>query len=256
MSDLKKCMYLFALILIFSFNSFTANATTKDDTLASVVNFIKAQKSCDTETMMKNSQYFLKVDNVKEMYTVFCRRNPLEHAEITDISLINEDTALVSIQSTYKDMVNIRTTPVIKKDGQWKVIIGVPPSGVKSTGETQRTGKEAEVDQLFRDYTAAIKAQDIQKMKTFIKPAKDSRKEEIEGYLKAFSQQPAPEINVYGINMMSDSLAITQTEIKYPNHSYMQNLSVINENGQWKLIFGHTLTNSYIPKTGKSVNVK
>ncbi|MBG9654183.1 hypothetical protein [Cytobacillus firmus] len=253
---MKKVSLLFSLMLIFSFNGISASAASKEDALTAVVNFLKAQKSCDAEKMMNNSEYFLKVDNVKEMYTSYCRQNQLQHAKITDISLINEDTALVSIQSTYKNMVNIRTAPVIKKDGQWKVVIGVPPSGVKSRKERNPTGKEAEIEQFFKDYTTAIKAKDIQKMKTFVKIVRDSSKEKIDNHLEALTQQPTPEVITYGINIISENLAIAQTEIKYPNHSYMQNLSVMNENGQWKLIFGHPLTNSIIPKTGNSIDVK
>ncbi|SMQ80647.1 hypothetical protein SAMN05444673_3963 [Bacillus sp. OV166] len=243
-------------MLIFTFSSLSVNAATKEDALTTVVNFLKAQKNCNTDIMMSHSQYFHKVENVKEFYTRFCTENPLQQAKITNLNIVNEETALVSIQSTYKDMVNLRTTPVIKIDGQWKIVIGIPPSGVRSTKNQNRTRKEAEVEQLFKDYTNAIKAHDIQKMKTFIKILPKASNEKIEKHLEALSQQPTPEVTTYGINMISDSLAIAQVEIKYPNHSYTQNLAACNENGQWKMIFGHPLTNSFIPKGDKSVDIK
>lgn len=243
-------------MLIFSFNSLSVNAATKEDALTAVENFLKAQKNCNTDIMMSHSQYFLKIENVKEFYTRFCSENPLQQAKITNLSIVNEETALVSIQSTYKDMVTLKTAPVIKVDGQWKIIMGIPPSGVKSTENQNRVGKEAEVEQLFSDYTNAIKAQDIPKMKTFIKIIPRSSNDNIENHLKALSEQPTPEITTYGINMISDSLAIAQIEIKHPNYSYTQNLAVYNENGKWKLVFGHPLTNSFIPKSDKSVEIK
>lgn len=261
MSFVKKLPKLngkvaFFLMLIFSFSSLSVNAETKEDALAAVVNFLNAQKNCNIDNMLTHSQYFHNVDNVKEMYTSFCKGNPLQQAKITKLSIVNQETALVSIQSTYKDMVSLITTPVIKKDGQWKIIIGVPPSGVKSTKNENRVGKKAEVEQLFEDYTNAIKAHDFTKMKTFIKVLPKSGDERIDEHLKALSKQPTPEVTTYGINMISDTLTIAQIEIKYPNHSYTHNLAVTNENGQWKIIFGHPLTNSFIPKSGKSVDIK
>lgn len=253
---MKKISLLFALMVFLTFNNITVNATTKEDALTSVTHFLKAQKSCDAEKMMIHSQYLHKVDNVKELYTRYCRNNPLQQAKITDLSIINEDAALVSIQSTYKEMINVRTTPVIKKDGQWKVVIGVPPSGVKSKKEITPAGEEAEVEQFFRDYTAAIKAKDIEKMKTFVKVVRDSSKEKIENHLEALTQQPTPEVVSYGINLISENIAIAQIEINYPNHSYTQNVSVVKEDGHWKLVFGHALTNSFIPKPGKTIEVK
>ncbi|MDR7000161.1 hypothetical protein [Neobacillus niacini] len=252
--NLRKILLF--LIFIISFSSISVNAATKDDALAAVVNFLKAQKNCNTDMMVTHSQYFHKIENVKEFYTWFCTETPLEEAKITNLSIVNDETALVSIQSTYKEMVTLRTTPVVKIDGHWKIVMGIPPSGAKSTKKQNRSAKEAEVEQLFTEYTNAIKAHDIPKMKTFIKILPKSSNEKIEKHLKALSQQPTPEITTYGINMISDSLAITQVEIEYPNHSYTQNLAVFNEKGQWKLIFGHPLTNSFIPKSDHSVNIK
>ncbi|ETI67869.1 hypothetical protein BAVI_15311 [Neobacillus vireti LMG 21834] len=253
---LIKGKLCFALFLLLSFNGLSVEAATKDEALKAVENFLKAQKNCNVDIMVDNSEYFLKIENLKEMYTELCHKSPLKQAKITKFSLINEETALVSIQATYKEMINIRTTPVIKKDGKWKIVIGVPPAGVKNTNVTKRTAKEAEIAQLFKDYTDSIKARDMEKMKSFIKILPDSPDEKIEEHLQALSEQPIPEIITYGINYISESLAIVQVEIKFPKHTYAQNLSVTNENGQWKMIYGHLLTNSFIPNTGKSIDIK
>src|SRR4051812_34718741 len=113
---LIKGKLCFAMILILSFNGLGAEAATKDDAFTAVQNFLKAQKNCNVEMMVDNSEYFHKIENLKEMYTRYCHDNPLQQAKITKFSLVNEETALVSIESTYKKMINIRTTPVIKKD--------------------------------------------------------------------------------------------------------------------------------------------
>ncbi len=254
-SKLNGKVFLY-LMLIFSFSSLSVNAATKEDALTAVVNFLKAEKNCNTDIMMTHSQYFLKVENVKERYTRFCSENPLQQAKITNLSIVNEETAMVSIQSTYKDMVTLRTSPVIKIDGQWKIVMGIPPSEVKSKRNQNRSGREAEVEQLFKDYTNAIKDHDIPKMKTLIRILPKSSNEKIEKHLKALTQQPIPEVTTYGIKMISDSLAIAQVEMKYPKLSYTQNLVVYNESGKWKVIFGHPLTNSFIPKGDKSVDIK
>lgn len=243
-------------MLVFSFSSLNVNASTKDDALTSVLNFLKAQKNCNTEIMMTHSQYFLKIENVKEFYTRFCSEHPLQQAKITNFSIVNEETALVSIQTIYKDMVSLRTTPVIKIDGHWRIVMGIPPSEVKSTKNHNRIGKETEVEQVFKDYTNAIKTHDIAKMKTFIKLLPESNNEKIEKHLKALSHQPTPEVTPFGITVITDSLAIAQIEIKYPNYSYAQNLAVCNEKGRWKIVFGHPLTNAFIPNSNKSVDIK
>jgi hypothetical protein len=230
-------------------------AATKDDALSAAINFLKAQKKCDIETMANHSKYFRNIVNVKEFYSKFCNENPLQSATITNFNLINENTAFVSIQSVFKDTIHIRTSPVVKEDGKWKIILGIPPSGVRSTTNLNKEGKEAEVEQLFKDYANAIKGNDISKLKSFIKVVPD-KKVKIDEHLKALIQEPIPMVDTFGVNIISDSLAIAQIETKYQNHSYTQNIVTINENGQWKIIFGLPLTNSFIPKGAKSIKIK
>ncbi|WP_026575622.1 nuclear transport factor 2 family protein [Bacillus sp. UNC438CL73TsuS30] len=119
-----------------------------------------------------------------------------------------------------------------------------------------RSQKETEVVKLFEDYSKEIKSHDVSKMKTYIKTATKTSDNKIEQHLKAMAQGPTPDISTYGIKMITDSLAIAQIETKYPNHSYTQNLAVYNENGQWKIIFGQPMTNSFIPLSDKSIDVK
>lgn len=243
-------------MLILSFSSLNVDAATKEEALTAVMNFLKAQKSCNADGMIKNSQYFLKIDNLKESYTRFCSENPLQKAQITNLSVINDDLAFVSIQSTHKNMIHVRTSPVIKVDGQWKVVIGIPPSGVKGIKYSNKTERQDEIEQLFKDYNSAMRENNIAKMKTLIKVVPESSNEKIDEHLKMLSQQPTPQVTTYGINMVSESLAIAEIENKFPNHINTQNLAVYNENGQWKIIFGHLLTNSSIPRNGKTVDIK
>lgn len=247
---------IFFLILLFLFNSSSVVAATKDDVLATVVNFLEAQKNCNAVGMINNSQYFLKIENLKESYTRFCNEDLLQEAKITNLSLINNDIALVSIQSTHKNRINVRTSPVIKVDGQWKIVLGIPPSGVVSKNDSDKADKQGEINQLFKDYVNAIRENDTAKIKSLIKVVPDSNTEKIEKHLKGLSQQPVPQVNTSGISMISDSFAVIEAENKFPNHSYTQKLAVFNENGQWKIIFGHPLTNSSIPKNGNPVYIK
>ncbi|MFB5198531.1 hypothetical protein ACE198_27280 [Neobacillus sp. KR4-4] len=211
------------LMLLFIFNELSVNkkvnAASKDDALTSVVNFLNAQKNCNTEDMMKYSEYYLKINNLKDAFSSYCKRNPLQKAKITSLNIIDENIALVSVQSTYKNTLNIRTVPVVKEDGQWKIVMGIPPSGVKALNTT-RGEKESEVARLFEDYTNAIKSHDVTKMKTYIKTETKPSDTKIEQHLKAITQDPTPEITTYGIKMITDSLAIAQIETKYTNHSY------------------------------------
>ena len=243
-------------MLILPFSSLSVDAATKEDALSAVVNFLKAQKSCNADGMIKNSQYFHKIENLKESYSRFCRGNPLLEAQITNFSVINDDLALVSIQSTHKNMIHVRTSPVIKVDGQWKIVIGIPPSGVKGIKYSNKTEGQNEIEQLFKDYNSAMMENNISKMKNLIKVVPESDNEKIDEHLKMLSQQPTPQVTTYGINMVSESLAIAEIENKFPNHINTQNLAVYNENGQWKIIFGHLLTSASIPSNGKTIDIK
>jgi hypothetical protein len=243
------------LFTILTVNS-NVSAATKDDALSSVVSLLKAQQKCNFDEMIKHSQYLNNnISDLKEAYTSFCKRNPLQKAKITSLNIINENTALVSIQTTYKHTITLRTTPVIKKDGQWKVINGLPPSGVKSTN-LNRDASQVEVEKVFTNYANAIKEHDVSKMKNYIKAVPQKSDFKLEEHLKAITLGPIPEITTYGINMISETLAIAQVENKYPHHSITQNLAVCKENGQWKFIFGQPLTFSVIPVTKKPIEVK
>jgi len=249
----------FVVLLSFFINVVVVNpdasASTREDAQSSVVKFLKAHRDCDVAGMMKHSQYFREIGNQKEFYTSFCKHNPLQKAKITSLSIVNESTALVSIETTYKDRITLRTTPVVKKDGQWKVVIGVPPSGVKAITPS-RDGNKAEISKVFTDYVKAIKTQDLSKMKSYLKILDQTEDKKIDEHLKAMGQGPIPEMTSYGINILSDDLAIAEVEIKYPNHTFTHNLAVLNENGQWKIIFGHPLTISSVPVSGKPVEIK
>lgn len=248
-------VFLFFIIFV-SFNSLSVSASVKDDVSTTVSNFIQAQKNCNIDAMINNSRYFLEIENLTEFYTRHCSENPLQQASITDLRIVNNDLALVSILSTYRDRINIRTSPVIKDGGKWKVIIGIPPSEVKSIKNSKMGSREEEIAKLFNNYVSAIKANDINKMKMYIKVVTKSGNENIDEHLKELSRQPIPEVTTYGIKMISDSVAIVETENKFSTHSYSQNLAVYNDNGQWKIIFGYPLTNTYIPKSGKSIEIK
>ncbi|NRD80052.1 hypothetical protein HPT25_22195 [Bacillus sp. BRMEA1] len=244
----------FTILLNEPIFSLKVKAVPNEDAQTSVVHFLQAQKNCHVDEMMKYSQYYLPIGNLKEAYSRFCERNPLQKATITSVNLIDQDIAIVSIETIYKHVINIRTAPMFKKDGQWKVVMGIPPSGVKSLNPNRdNTGHK--VAKLFEDYSKAMKAHDVTKMKAFIKTVAKTKNDQLEQHLKAFSQA-APEISTYGVQVITDSLAIVQVETKYSNHSYLQNLAVYNDHGQWKLIYGQPLTNSFIPLSQTSIEVQ
>jgi hypothetical protein len=255
----RKAGFFLTVACLFTTLTINSNvsAATKDDALSSVISLLKAQQKCNVNDMIKYSQYLHNMSNLKdkEAYTGWCKQDPLQKANITSLSIINEQTALVSIQSTYKNKITLRTTPVIKKDGQWKVVIGIPPSEIKSM-ERNGNGSTSEVEKLFINYANALNAHDVSKMKNYIKTVHQERDIKFEEHLKALTQGPIPEITTYGINMISETFAVAQVEFKYSHYSITRNLAVCKENDQWKIIFGQPLTFSVIPITEKSVEVK
>jgi hypothetical protein len=255
--SLKKV--LFFVLLTFVFNTLAVKASVSaavtEDAQSTAVNFLKAQKDCNVPDMIKYSQYFHKISNQKEFYTSFCQKHPLQKAKITSLSMVNEKNALVSIEATYRDRITLRTTPMVKKDGQWKVVLGIPPSGVKEiTPNNDRDTNE--INKVFTDYINAIKSKDLTKMKSYLKMVDSNENKNIDQHLEAMSQGPIPEMTSYGINIISEDLAVAHVEIKYPRHSFTDNLLVCNENGKWKIIFGHPLTFSSVPVTGKQIKIK
>ncbi|MGG3858356.1 hypothetical protein ABET41_10345 [Metabacillus fastidiosus] len=261
--SLKRiCRILIVVTFIFILNSFSdnliVNAEPKDDALKAVVNFLNAQKNCNLDDMIAHSEYLQKISNVKELYTMMCKKHPLEKAEITDISIVNENTALVSIESTYKDRIFIATSPVIKKDGQWKIIKGIPGSGyIQFSDKVNRDKNEHEVEKAIKNYSTALKSGDLVEIEKYIKFAPHISKAGLEEHFKAISEEkPFPQVTPLGIRILSDSFAIAQIEVKHEYFSTTQNHAVCKENGQWKVIFGHVLTNSAIPKSDKPIEIK
>ncbi|MGE8082099.1 nuclear transport factor 2 family protein [Peribacillus loiseleuriae] len=238
--------------------SSSANATTKQDALNAVVNFLNAEKNCNVDEMMNLSEHSQKISNIKEFYTNFCKRNPLQKANITDLSMVNETTALVSIESSYKDRIFISTMPVVNKNGQWKIIRGMSNSGyVEFPDKTNKDTRENEVEKAVNDYSNAIKLGELKEMKKHLKimPHMDTNK--LENHLKSLSdEKPTPEVTTLGINMISDSVAIAQIKIQYNNFSSTNNLVVCKENAQWKIVFGRSLMSASIPTSDKIVEIK
>lgn len=237
--------------------NFSVNAATKEDALNSIVNFLNAEKNCNVDEMIKLSEHSQKLSNVKEFYTSFCREHPLQEAKITNLSMVNENTAIVSIESTYKDRIFISTMPVVNKDGQWKIIRGMSGTGyVEFSDRTNKSTEEKEVEKVINDYSTAIKLGKMKEIKKHLKILPETDNKIVENHLKALSSEvPTPELKTLGIKMISDSVAIAhlKTQNNYFSTTYKQ--VVCKENGQWKIVYGHTLMSASIPTSDKPVEV-
>ncbi|WP_071395118.1 DUF4878 domain-containing protein [Bacillus tuaregi] len=254
----RPVIVLLFILVVNSFSNFSSvNAETKEDVLNTVVNYLKAQKDCNVEDMITYSERAHQISNVKEFYKMMCKKLPLQEAKITNISIINETTALVSIEATHKDRIFIGTSPVIKKEGKWKIIRGIPGSEyVEYSSKTNRDDTEDEVKRSIEEYSKAIKSGDINEIKKYIAISSDKKKNRLEQHFKAISKEPIPQVTPLGIKVISDTFAIAQIQTSNEHFSLTQNYAVCQEEGQWKVVFGHTLTNSAIPKNDKSVEVK
>jgi hypothetical protein len=237
-------------------NNLSVNAETKDDVLNTVANFLQAQKNGNVDDMIAYSEHAQQISNVKEFYTMLCKEQPLQKAEITDISIINDNIALVSIESTYKDKIFIGTSPVIKKDGQWKIVKGIPGSGyVEFSTKSNRDKNAEEVEKAIKGYSTALKSGDLTEIKKYIIIPTKTNQDRLEKHFKALSEEPIPEVTAKGIKVISDTFAIVQIEVKHEHFSLTQNHAVGKENGQWKVVFGSTLTNSAIPLSDKPIEI-
>lgn len=249
------------LVLLLTCNSFSnissVSAQPKEEALNTVVNFLNAQKECNVDDMIAYSDYVKDISNLKEFYTRMCKEQPLQKAEITNISIVNKSTVLASIESTYKDRMFISTSPVIKKDGQWKIIKGIPSSGyVELPANSTRDKKEKEVEKAVKDYSTALKSGNITEMKKYIKVLPLTDKDKLEEHLKALSEGPIPEVTTFGIEVITDTFATAQIETKHEHFCFVQNYAVCKEDGQWQVVFGHPLTNSAIPRSDQPVEIK
>ncbi|MBT2606389.1 hypothetical protein J7E55_25830 [Bacillus sp. ISL-53] len=249
---------ILGLVLIIAFSSFNvkrANAATNDDALKTVINFLNAEKSCNVDYMINSSIYFRKITNVKEFYNRICSEKPLQQARITKFSEVNENLALVSYESIYNDMIFIKTSPIIKKEGEWKIVTGIPGNGYIESKTTDN--RNAEVVKVLSDFSKAIKNHDLAKMKKHIKILQDTNNDKLEKHLKAISEGPeAPEVTTNWMEFISENLAFVQTETKYRHYRHTQNLIMCKEKGEWKVVYGHPLVNSGIPIGDKTIEIK
>lgn len=256
----RICRIIIVFTFIFLVNSFSnnlsVNAEMKDDVLNTVANFLQAQKNCNVDDMISFSEHAQQISNEKELYTMMCKEQPLKRAEITDINIINENIALVSIESTYKDKIFFGTSPVIKKDGKWKIVKGIPGSGyVEFSPKPNRDKKVVEVEEVIKGYSTALKSGDLTNIKKYIIIPSNTNQDRLEKHFKALSEEPIPVVTAKGIKVISDTFAIAQIEVKHEHFSLTQNHAVSKENGQWKVVFGPTLTNSAIPLSDKPIEI-
>jgi len=236
----------------------SVDAATKEDALNSVVNFLKAEKNCNVDEMINLSEHSGKMGNIKEFYTSFCKEHPLQKAKITNLSMVNEYTAVVSIESTYKDRIFISTMPVLNKDGQWKIIRGMSGTGyVESSDKANKSTEEKEVEKVINDYSTAIKLGEMKEIKKHLKILPETDNKIVENHLNALrSEEPTPELKTLGIKMISDSVAIAHLKTQYDYFSTTYKQVVCKENGQWKIVYGHTLMTASIPTSDKPVEIK
>lgn len=249
----------FIIMLCCTMNISSVNAEAKEEALNTVVNFLNAQKDCDVEGMMTYSERAEPISNVREFYKMMCRDYPLQNAKITDIKIMNKSIALASIESTYKERIFIGTSPVVKIDGKWKLIRGIPGAGyVEFSTKSNRDKVEVEVEKAINSYSSALKSGDMTEIKKYIMIPPDANQDRLEEHFKAISEEPKSNIKVTakGIKVISDTFAIAQIEVKRDHFSFTENHAVGKENGQWKVLFGPTLTNSAIPIGDKPVEVE
>jgi hypothetical protein len=233
------------------------HAVTNKEALNAVVHFLKAQKQCNVEEMLNQSDHLQKISNLKELYTKVCEQHPLQKATITDFSMVNENIALASVESTYKERIVINTIPVIKKEGQWTIIRGIPDTGhVKLSRESNKNTNEKEVNQALNNFSNAVQSGNLQEMKQHLHIMPEVNHHRLKKHLKALSEEPTPEITTMGIHMISDSVAIARIKTKYDSFSYTHNRLVFKENGQWKIVFGPALMNAGIPRGDKPIEIK
>ena len=256
----RICRVIIVFTFIFLVNSFSnnlnVNAETKDDVLNTVANFLQAQKNCNVDDMIAYSEHAHPISNLKEFYKMICKEQPLQKAKITDISIINETTALASIESTYTDKIFIGTSPVIKKDGKWKIVKGIPGSGyVEFSPKPNRDKKGVEVEEAIKGYSTALKSGNLTEIKKYIIIPSGTNQDRLEKHFKALSEEPIPEVTAFGVKVVSDTFAIAQIEVKHEHFSLTQNHAVCKENGQWKIVFGPTLTNSAIPLSDTPIEI-
>ncbi|WLD94637.1 hypothetical protein [Alkalihalobacillus sp. AL-G] len=234
-----------------------SSAATKENAMNAVLNYLRAQKQCNVDGMIENSKYFRDISNEREFYSIICKKHPLKQADITNVTVVNDELALVSIEAKYKDKLFVNTAPVLKMNGQWKIVKGIPGTGTAHFSDLKENHKiYEEVKQTIVNYTQAIKSGNINEMKKYRKDLHISNKFDLDKHLEAISKKPAVKIKPVGIEIISDTLAIAFIETNFEHFGTRETYAVFKENRQWKIIYGQNLTHSVIPISDDSIEVK
>lgn len=262
-----KTLFIMVFILLFTFiNTHSTlkaetikndSASTYEEAMNAVINFLKAQKQCDVEGMIENSKYLHNIRNLKEFYTTVCKEWPLKQADITDLTVVNNSLALVSIEMRYKDKLFVNTVPLLKIDEKWKIVRGIPGTGTANLSKLKSNSKVyEEVKQAIIDYSRAVTSGNINHMKKFRKDLYVSDKFDLDQHLKAISEKPSARITPVGIEVISDTLAIAFIETNFEHFGTRDTYAMYKENDQWKIIFGRNLENTAIPISNGDIEIK
>ncbi|WP_075980128.1 hypothetical protein [Bacillus massilinigeriensis] len=126
---------------------------------------------------------------------------------------------------------------------------------IEFSTKSNRDKNTEEVEKAIKGYSTALKSGDLTEIKKYIIIPTKTNQDRLEKHFKALSEEPIPEVTAKGIKVISDMFAIVQIEVKHEHFSLTQNHAVGKENGQWKVVFGSTLTNSAIPLSDKSIEI-
>ncbi|MDQ0230349.1 hypothetical protein [Metabacillus malikii] len=250
----KKTILTFLLLLLFL--PFQVQAEGKDpvtigtrnNALTAAVSYLGAMKECDEKAMDKYSVSITEQDRQKQGEN--CKKLLLEHAEVTDYIIVSNDLALVSTKLDYANKVVVQTSPIVKIEGKWKIVVGIeqqhPFTSVKETNPN--------IIEAINTYLESIKSANQKGIDTYGKQlSKDNQ--QTEGLLEG-SESNSFQYQVDGVKMVANSVAIASIKTKVNEQIKEQKYVVYLEDSTWKVISDRYLVTASIPKSANPVKVE
>ncbi|WP_047154507.1 hypothetical protein [Aneurinibacillus tyrosinisolvens] len=261
MNKIKYTVFLFVLVLLingltlFNKNQSTpsvssassSNSVDTESAKEAVVRFFHAQKLGDVNGMIRNSKYAVPINNLREVYSSLCKKQPLVNAIITDIKVIDDTLAFVSYESRYKDKILITTSPVYKEKNEWKLVTGIPsvldirPLNTSRLDEPIQSAKQA-----VKNYIEAREEGNIDEMAKYRRDVLFSNTAELKKYLSK-KEDFFSEGKIRGIAVVGNNLVLVSTENKSASATMTETLPVYKDKDGWKIIFGRSLAEKAIP---------
>nr|WP_087455702.1 DUF4878 domain-containing protein [Tumebacillus avium] len=117
-------LVLFA-VMVFITSSFVSAESEEKEAREAVELYISAVTQGDVQQIVKLSKDERETDEGqrKEWLERYVRDHPVKKFEISSFNYVDEDSSTVTLSGQFGEFIETATLPLIKENGQWKVLI-------------------------------------------------------------------------------------------------------------------------------------